>query len=236
MKSTTEILDNTEIVPKTCRECGESFILAFPSLAPFVDVCPNCSEHHAIVDARQALAEAERARNDRWERLCPLEFRDTKLERLPVPNATKRVLAWQYGPRGLILHGPTGTGKSRSSWLLLRREFKAGRRIVVMDYSAGIEYARQYSESTRTADNWVCARMECDLLFMDDVLKARLSDGFEAALFAIVAERTENGRPIIATTNDTGTSLEARMTDDRGAALVRRLREHCDSVTFTKGR
>jgi len=45
----------------------------------------------------------------------------------------------------------------------------------------------------------------------------------EAALFTIIAQRTEQRRPIIATLNDTGASLANRMSGDRGDALVRRL-------------
>ena len=35
---------------------------------------------------------------------------------------------------------------------------------------------------------------------------------------------------IIATTNDTGDTLAARLTDNRAPALVRRLREFCEMV------
>ncbi len=73
-----------------------------------------------------------------------------------------------------------------------------------------------------------------DLLLLDDVFKGKLSDGLEQAIYSIISLRTENEKPTILTLNDVGETLLARMSPDRGPALVRRLREFCEMISFTK--
>ena len=67
---------------------------------------------------------------------------------------------------------------------------------------------------------------------MDDIFKVKLTDSFENAIFTIIDQRINNLRPIIATMNDVGATLAARMSPDRGGPIVRRLREACQIVVF----
>jgi DNA replication protein DnaC len=72
------------------------------------------------------------------------------------------------------------------------------------------------------------------LIYFDDLGKLKLTERAEAELFGLIERRCANGCPIIATTNDTGETLSSRMTDNRGEAMVRRLREFCETIRFTK--
>ena len=69
---------------------------------------------------------------------------------------------------------------------------------------------------------------------MDDIFKVKLTDSFENAIFTIIDQRINNLRPIIATTNDVGSTLAGRMSQDRGEPIVRRLREACKAIVFQK--
>ena len=62
--------------------------------------------------------------------------------------------------------------------------------------------------------------------------EATLTESFEAAMFAIVDHRLNYNLPVIATLNDTGATLSARMTGDRGEAFIARLREMSDTIHF----
>jgi DNA replication protein DnaC len=168
----------------------------------------------------------------RWENVCPVDFRNTDARKLPKPELLRCVLAWTYGARGLLLHGNTGLGKSRCAWLLLKREHDAGRRIRVIDHSIGFRYAELFANSAGDAAAWIERLCEADILFLDDVFKARLTDSLEQALFTIISTRCEQQRPNIITTNDTGESLKARMSQDRGDAIYRRLTEYSQAVAF----
>jgi DNA replication protein DnaC len=142
-------------------------------------------------------------------------------------------LRWSYGRQGLLLYGASGRGKSRIAWAILKREFMAGKSVEVLDCTFGFQYSSKFAVSAGDASRWVGGLMTVDLLLLDDVLKVKLTDSVEQALFAIVNSRTERGLPIIVTTNDTGESLAARMSDDRGPALLRRLREFSTTISFT---
>jgi DNA replication protein DnaC len=233
METASNILHPESGHTRQCNECGELFDLPpFRLAAQFVHTCPKCSERHAEQDQRETLARAGLYREESWKRFCPAIFHDTEPSRLPSPSKLEMALRWQYGSRGLILHGVSGRGKSRIAWAVLKREFMAGKSVAVMDCAFGYDYSAKFATSAHDAARWVEYRMTVDMLLFDDVLKVKLTDSVEQALFAIVNSRTERGLPTIVTTNDTGDSLAARMSDDRGPALLRRLREFSQSISF----
>lgn len=147
------------------------------------------------------------------------------------------VTAWKYGPKGLLLVGPTGTGKTRCAWILVRRLFLEERRRVI-PYDGigwGIEVAKEYG-TPETTDRWLDRVCRADVVFFDDLFKARLTEAQEQALYGVFERRVSWLRPIIATMNSTGEMILARMTDngraDRGEPLLRRMREFCQVITF----
>ena len=231
MTSTATLLQSN-VCTIQCRECGADFVLQWPALATLVRVCPECSEGHALEDQRRAVLSSKNLRGVRWKHICPAEFLATEPYRLPHPHKLQRLLAWQYGTKGVMLHGPTGGGKSRCAWLLLKREFEAGRTVAALDCSAGLTYAAKYSASAEAVERWVSRLSSVELLLLDDAWKAKLTDSFEGALFTVINRRTEARLPLVVTCNDTGESLRARMSQDRGDALVRRLREFCQDFPF----
>lgn len=191
----------------------------------------------------QGHAEAQQKRIDglemSWHSKCPKQFQETDPGRLPCQDSVKAALEWEKGPTGLLLHGLTGTGKTRTAWLVVKGQHFAGMSFKVLNSLAGLEYAAKFSESAAIVETWVESMIRADILFMDDVFKNKFTDSFEGIIFSIVDRRTENGMPIILTANDTGTSLTSRLSEDRGQPLVRRLREFCKSIQFNltmKGR
>lgn len=178
-----------------------------------------------------------------WCRLCNLEktkpiyyefrpkaFDDTNPARIPQ---CAKVMAWEYSPKGLLLHGSTGKGKSRSAWKLIERL------MCVLGYHVecftGVSFGHKLAEKYRTeeAESWLrYLGAEAETVFFDDLGKLKLTERAEAELFGIIDARCQNCLPIIATTNDTGETLAARMTPDRAEPFVRRLREFCQIIDF----
>lgn len=229
------ILGGANPVELVCDRCGNPFSLQFPRLAQWVKTCPDCIEIQVREEFRQDAAKAgQRGAIDvsGWHRLCPDEFRELDFARLPNPTKTEQAMGWKFGPHGLVLHGETGRGKTRTLYLLLRREFEAGRTIAVCDHTSGLRYAEAYSEGPEHARLWFEHRCKVDILALDDVFKVKLTDSFEQALFQIVSHRTERKKPVLITTNDVGATLAARMSPDRGPAFVRRLRDYCKAISF----
>lgn len=217
---------------KNCTKCGVELELPDNPFFKTIAYCAKCTGEIRAKAESDAKDEAMRQNEERWRKLCPPAFRDTDAGKLPNPQKAVETMAWEYGPTGLLLHGDTRRGKSRCAWLLIRKVFDAGKTVQVMDSMSGFQYMAAFSNSAKDAQEWVELRSKCGLLFFDDLFKAKLTDSFEAAVFAIVDYRMNHQLPIVATLNDTGETLSSRMSADRGEAFVARLKEMCQIIQF----
>jgi DNA replication protein DnaC len=184
--------------------------------------------------AVQRIESSKRKRAAEWEALCPPLYRDTDLAQLPADAkpSIRRVLAWQYGPRGLLLHGPTGRGKTRSVYVLLRRlHFDEGRRIATFD---AVSFSHQCSQKffDGRGEGWINGLARRDVVFFDDLGKARVTDRVEAELFGLIEGRMARQVPTIITTNFVASLLAEKLTQDRADALIRRLVESAECIPF----
>jgi DNA replication protein DnaC len=228
----------------TCTQCSTEFERDVPPEFTGYGVfklCQPCINANAAERQAETVKRLSASGVARWLEYCPPAFQDTDLAKLPFPKVTASVMAWEYQKRGLILFGKTRSGKTRTAWLLIKKQFEAGRTARVMDSMSGFEYAAIFGAGGAAALEWVQARCRCSLLFLDDVFKVKLTESFEAAMFAIVDHRLNYNLPVIATLNDTGATLSARMArktaegiiiNDRGDAFIARLREMSDTIHF----
>jgi hypothetical protein len=160
----------------------------------------------------------------------PKAFRDTDRDRLP-PNL-QRALGWKpEGKKGLLLHGVTGAGKTRTAWEVFNRlwlfDFPDKAVWLPMRKLEGaIEKGFDDHKHGKVVD-YFC---QVPLLALDDLGKERLTARMETDLFAILDERTSNLRTTIITTNYNGTTLLDRFHNkETGEAFLRRLREYFDA-------
>lgn len=192
------------------------------------DLCPACEK----ITRERIAADRAKRRESEWQRRCPALFLATDVAKLPNQDAYKRAMEWKYNPTGLLLHGPTRRGKSRTAWEIVKREHFAGHAWTALNSSSALHFASLFGNSAREAEEWVKGLCQVELLLLDDPFKVKLTEAFEAALFSVIDRRQENLLPIIATTNDVGESLVKRMTGDRGEPFVCRLRESCEAISF----
>ncbi len=232
MTTTPSVILEAAPIIIQCRTCGVNVICPIPAFAKWGILCDPCAEKDREKVLRDAIENSKIVDVSGWNRVCPSAPSDTQPHRLPSPTKLQRVLGWKYGPKGLVLHGATGQGKTRCLYELLRREFREGRTICVLDHASAYRYGEAYEQGPGAARHWIEHRCKVDILALDDLFKAKLTDSFEQAIFTIISQRTERQLPVLLTTNDVGTTLEGRMSKDRGPALVRRLREFCEAIAF----
>lgn len=167
----------------------------------------------------------EQARIEEFERVCPPLYRDTDPLKLPCnPEVTKLVLGWVYGPKGLVLHGATGRGKTRLAYLLVRRLVLDGHSVSAFD---PLSFAHRVGETfgEYQGERFIREQQRVDVLMLDDLGKAKLTERAEAELFGLVEHRIAHFKPLIVTTNFVGDKLSDKLSEDRATPLVRRLRE-----------
>ena len=219
-----------------CVKCGAKFsyepimIGGREFMAGSQNKCPSCQRE---ADAKEK--ELERKQRDgelkeQWKLICPPLYQRTVQSRLPKV-ATDKVLSWKFGPKGLVLYGGTGKGKTRAAFLLLERLHMSGVKVVVFH---GNSFAHQCALrfGDFSGEEWIEALSKIDLVFIDDLGKFKLTERVEAELFGLIETRMAWDRPMIFTVNHDGDSLADKMTTDRGEPMVRRLREFCESIKF----
>lgn len=172
-----------------------------------------------------------------WNAICPLIYdaTETDISRLN-PELVDAVQKWTYRRTGLIICGPTRTGKTRAAWMLLRRLYVDEARWI--ETFTSVSFAHECSERFGSGDGageaWIRRLAKADVVFFDDLGKFKMTERVEAELFGLIEDRTSWGRPVIATMNLTGEQLQNILSDNRGEPLVARLREFCDIVTTTR--
>ena len=222
-----------------CRVCGralrpvvEPIILCGRPFLIGATVCTACAE------ATQTKAQAKE--QSRWERLCPELYRHSDIARLDgdLRNQgydgrwTYDVLAWQYGSQGLLLIGPTGVGKSRVMWLLLRRLQDEENRTAVFLNAVRFRTTLQTAGRDGATEEFVRRLVRTEVLFWDDLGQMHLTGAASEMLLHLVEERVCAGRPILATTQYAGSGMDAQFErPEMGQAIRRRLNEFCRVVT-----
>ena len=159
-------------------------------------------------------------KNERiWNSLCPVEFRKPWDSNKGDARLLSKVLGFEYrSARGMMIHGASGRGKTRSVWQLMKRLLGEGVEFLWLD-PTDFEFG-----GPREAE-------KVPLLVLDDLGHAPLGQKQEAGLLRLIGRRCDWHRPMIVTTQHTGDSLEGRFSEGTTAkAVIRRLREYCDGV------
>lgn len=189
--------------------------------------CQDCADR---LDREAEEAERKEAREARRARCqMPKRLRGETLDRLPAtPEQEVAVSAakdWAAGDiPGLMLTGPTGTGKTRiaaaACWTRLEREPCA--------YVSVAHAMTQLASSLTDEGRAETARRfhGTGAVVLDDLDKCRPTDYGKEQIFAAVDAREQAGAPLLVTTNLTPSEIAERF----GEALASRLVGYCQRV------
>lgn len=176
----------------------------------------------------------------RWENSCPpaLQTSDwARPELAPFAEPIQRVLAYQIGPKGILASGPTGRGKTRAMWQLMRRLGEEGwdvRFWSASDWFTSLQDNIRYGRDE--ARGWVESAARHRVVFIDDLGQEAVTtareDWAQSWFFRFLDIRVGERLPLFVTTNLKANEMSGRSGSVRGDPLVRRLLEIADPIPF----
>jgi len=201
--------------------------------APEIDI-REITKQERIRDLGKQLGYQHELMARRFGKLCPPLYQESDESRFP--QEWERVKQWKYGPKGLLLVGPTRTSKSRMAWQVVRTEFFAGKKVMAYDgIGWGTAVSHHFKDPALTCE-WLDRIGSVDLLFLDDLFKRSLTDVQVEGIFAVFERRAANMLPIICTQNATSQMIRDMMKAGDGKAadlfepLMQRMKEFCEVI------
>ena len=163
-------------------------------------------------------------------------YHKTNPERLPFIEITKQIMDWHPNLGvGLLVSGPTGSGKSRSVYLLLKRLMEEHG--ILARIEPCIAFRHRIAAAARKdgdeRERLVRQLSTAAILYLDDLGQMVNTDSAAEALLEIVERRTMAELPIVATTQFTGQAfIDSFRSKETGQAIARRLGEFCHKIHF----
>lgn len=202
------------------------------------ELAPQVNHQRCIDDFRDRGAMASRlkeqtARAVRYSRACPFKGDlKTNLFDLKFRDKDAVMSAFHVAKRSVTMAGTTGRGKTRIAWLLVEQPFIEGKSVRVFTHTSlkgALDEKSRLGRGEMSA--FVRALVDCDVLLIDDLGQADMcryenSLLIEEQTFHILDSRlTDLNKRTILTTQFNRETLAARMSPERGAAMVRRILE-----------
>lgn len=216
----------SRIIERACRDCGQLFdaeeLTASLMGQEFKLAVVRCE--HCLREYEQAREDQEETREQKWNKLCDPIYRDFDMMKLPEESRqlANRVFHWQFGPRGIGLAGPSRIGKTFIITELFNRWHESGKSVKMLlatDLALAVG-----SVEDRRRERMIDECVGVDMLFIDDLAKAKMTERVETDLFHIIEQRRRKMRPVFATLNGSGKTLASMLSEEGGNALVNRLR------------
>lgn len=146
---------------------------------------------------------------------------------------------FSYRPKGLLLYGASGTGKTVAAWLTIKRTFSewdSNCSAPDIDFWRAAALGRAITEAARGEEGEIerlLSRLSrCGILFVDDLDKARFTPRVQAELFDLIEMRDNLQLPMIVTTNASGAELALKFEKTIGPPVVNRLLRLCHEIDF----
>jgi len=145
---------------------------------------------------------------------------------------------------GVMLFGPTGSGKTRAAFRMLERWIRDDGWLLRFKYLSGPLLKRKLADAAKAgkAHELIEQILDSsdDVIFIDDLSQARFTASFAENLFELIDRIHRERIPLVVTVQTTGADLirkwcaDDRALTDTAEAIARRLRDYCVKVRFPK--
>jgi DNA replication protein DnaC len=201
-----------------CRQCGGGLDVKWTQ----IDRCTGwfpVNIHEECKDAYYRTIGVAAQQAEQWQKICPPDFRAPWDAQKGNDALRRRVLSFDpLAKKGMLIHGKSGSCKTRVVWLLARQLLEQG-------------YSVTFVAAIDLPDEPMREMVHAPILIIDDLGNDKMQSAKEAVMLKVLRQRTEWHRPTIVTTQFVGESLTARFSEANTAkAVIRRLREFCDDV------
>lgn len=214
--------------------------------------CANCHKPDAIYWKREnkwfcpdSTKCVKEFKSLHWQlENIPDGYRNTTLEKLPCQAATKALMDFEFCPEdyenrmnGCYLFGTTGSGKTRSAFLKILKDLENVFDSDGVIWIRGSQFAREVVNRTKPGgiggfDEWFSSLLEAELLVIDEVDKIKFSERVMSEFFDLIEHRTSHFEAMMLISNSGVSTLCAKMPDESGPAIARRIKETLVPIKF----
>jgi DNA replication protein DnaC len=172
---------------------------------------------------------------------CPPQMLESDWQHpalMPFLAQLRLILGHSAEDKGILASGPTGRGKTRAMWALMRR-YACDEGLEVRCWSS-VDWFSALLQQVRygrdEARDWVEATAARKIVFLDDygqeAMQLCREDWARAWFFRFLDLRVGAGLPLYVTTNLGADEMAERSGNLRGDPLIRRLLDLCDPIRF----
>ena len=219
---------------KKCETCGADYKINenIPNFLPKsmqekIKYIPNCNCYETALkrelEENEKKMQVERLKN-KIKKFKDISIVDSKFDKSTFEKAdmsdehikfcknfSERFISRGQAPKGLLLHGTVGTGKTYASACVANELMNSGKTVLVMQLGLYLnKLQREWAEAEKEVLKQVA---ECDLLVIDDFGAEKVSEFVIEKTFNLIDTRYRAEKPIIITSNLNLKQIENKFTE-----------------------